>query len=55
MGIEAPTLVLWGERDALFSRADQDRVMATLTAARLTIYDETGHCPELGAPGTRRC
>jgi pimeloyl-ACP methyl ester carboxylesterase len=48
--IDAPTLLLWGERDALFSRADQDRLMATLTTARLTIYDETGHCPNWERP-----
>jgi pimeloyl-ACP methyl ester carboxylesterase len=29
----------------LFSRADQDSVMAALPAARLTVYEETGHCP----------
>src|SRR4029453_16462918 len=28
--IQAPTLLLWGDRDALFSRADQDRMMAAL-------------------------
>jgi len=34
----------------LFSRADQDQLMATLPAARLTIYDETGHCPNWERP-----
>jgi non-heme chloroperoxidase len=48
--IKAPTLLLWGDRDALFSREDQDRVVSTLTAARLTIYDETGHCPNWERP-----
>jgi non-heme chloroperoxidase len=48
--IQAPTLLLWGDRDALFSRADQDRMKAALTAARLTIYDETGHCPNWERP-----
>lgn len=48
--IEAPTLLLWGDRDALFSRADQDRFMATLPAARLTVYEETGHCPNWERP-----
>jgi pimeloyl-ACP methyl ester carboxylesterase len=48
--IKAPTLLLWGGRDALFSRADQDQLMATLPAARLTIYDETGHCPNWERP-----
>ncbi len=48
--IEAPTLLLWGDHDALFSRADQDRFMATLPAARLTVYEETGHCPNWERP-----
>ena len=48
--IEAPTLLLWGDRDALFSRADQDHFMATLPAARLTVYEETGHCPNWEVP-----
>jgi pimeloyl-ACP methyl ester carboxylesterase len=48
--IEAPTLLLWGDRDALFSRTDQDRLMAALPVARLTIYEETGHCPNWERP-----
>jgi non-heme chloroperoxidase len=48
--IEAPTLLLWGDRDALFSRTDQDRFMAALPAARLTVYEETGHCPNWELP-----
>jgi non-heme chloroperoxidase len=43
--ITAPTLLLWGERDALFSRADQDHLVAAIKGARLKIYEETGHCP----------
>jgi pimeloyl-ACP methyl ester carboxylesterase len=43
--IDAPTLLLWGERDGLFSRADQDRLAAAIKGARLKIYRETGHCP----------
>jgi len=41
---------LWGDRDALFSRADQDRFMAKLPAARLTVYEETGHCANWERP-----
>ena len=48
--IDAPTLLLWGDHDALFSRADQDRFMATLPAARLNVYEETGHCPNWERP-----
>jgi pimeloyl-ACP methyl ester carboxylesterase len=48
--IEARTLLLWGDRDALFSRADQDRCMEALPRARLKIYEETGHCPNWEQP-----
>jgi non-heme chloroperoxidase len=48
--IEAPTLLLWGEHDALFSRSAQDRFMTALPAARLTIFQDTGHCPNWERP-----
>jgi pimeloyl-ACP methyl ester carboxylesterase len=41
---------MWGERDALFSRSDQDRLLAALPAARLSLYEETGHCPNWEQP-----
>jgi pimeloyl-ACP methyl ester carboxylesterase len=48
--IAAPTQLLWGEKDALFSRAEQDAFMAALPGARFSIYDETGHCPNWEQP-----
>ncbi len=48
--IEARTLLLWGDRDALFSRVDQDRLIETLPGARLNVYEETGHCPNWEQP-----
>jgi len=48
--IESRTLLLWGDRDALFSRADQDRFIEALPHARLRIYEETGHCPNWEQP-----
>jgi non-heme chloroperoxidase len=48
--IRAPTLLLWGERDALFSRADQHRFLEALPSATLTVYEETGHCPNWERP-----
>ena len=41
--IQAPTLVLWGDQDAVFPRADQDALMAGLRDAILKVYPETGH------------
>jgi non-heme chloroperoxidase len=43
--IAAPTLLLWGEHDALFPREQQDRLVAAIRSARLMVYPETGHCP----------
>ena len=48
--IEAPTHLLWGDKDAIFSRAEQDSFMAALPAARFTVYEETGHCPNWERP-----
>ena len=48
--ISAPMLLLWGEHDALFSRANQDDFLAALPAARLKVYEDTGHCPNWERP-----
>jgi pimeloyl-ACP methyl ester carboxylesterase len=48
--IQMPTLLLWGDRDALFSRAEQDQFLSAVPAARLTVYEETGHCPNWERP-----
>jgi pimeloyl-ACP methyl ester carboxylesterase len=49
-GIAAPTLILWGERDALFPREDQHRLAEVIPRARLKIYADTGHCPNWERP-----
>ena len=48
--IAAPTLLLWGDHDALFSRSDQERLNATIPGSRLIVYEETGHCPNWERP-----
>ena len=48
--IRAPTLMLWGDHDALFSRAEQDLFLAAVADARLKVYEETGHCPNWERP-----
>ena len=48
--IAAPTLLIWGERDALFPRDDQDRLMVAIRGATLRIYPETGHCQNWERP-----
>ena len=41
--IKAPTLILWGMRDALCSRADQEALLGAITSARLVVYEDAGH------------
>ena len=41
--VEAPTLILWGERDAFCPRTDQEVLLAAITGARLVVYQGTGH------------
>lgn len=41
--IEAPTLILWGARDAFCPRADQEALLAALPDARLVEYEDAGH------------
>ena len=48
--LAAPTLLLWGDRDALFSREDQERLAETIPSVRLRIYPEIGHCPNWECP-----
>jgi non-heme chloroperoxidase len=41
--IDVPTLILWGEQDALFPREDQRRLATAIPDATLTVYPDTGH------------
>ena len=41
--IDVPTLILWGEQDALFPREEQERLAAAIPDATLKVYPETGH------------
>jgi non-heme chloroperoxidase len=50
--IVSPTLLIWGEKDELFPREDQDHLVEAIrgAGARLKIYPETGHCPNWERP-----
>lgn len=41
--IDAPTLIIWGERDELLPRADGDALAAAIQGSRLVVYPDTGH------------
>jgi pimeloyl-ACP methyl ester carboxylesterase len=41
--IKAPTLILWGDKETIFLRSEQDALLAALPNARLKVYEDTGH------------
>jgi non-heme chloroperoxidase len=41
--IDVPTLMLWGDRDPLFPREEQERLAAASPGATMKVYPETGH------------
>jgi pimeloyl-ACP methyl ester carboxylesterase len=41
--VHAPTLILWGARDTFCPRVDQEVLLAKISSARLTVYEEAGH------------
>jgi pimeloyl-ACP methyl ester carboxylesterase len=48
--ITAPTLLLWGARDTLAARGDQERLVGAIRNAWLTVYPDSGHAPHREAP-----
>jgi pimeloyl-ACP methyl ester carboxylesterase len=45
-----PTLIVWGDRDAVFPRTEQDALVKMIGTAELTLYRETGHAPHWERP-----
>lgn len=41
--INAPTLIAWGDEDAILPRSDQEAIAAAITGARLVVYPGAGH------------
>lgn len=48
--IRVPTLLIWGDRDALFSKAEQNALVTAIPGARLLTYAGIGHCPNWECP-----
>ena len=48
--IEAPTLLVWGDADALVSRAMQDLLAGAIPDAELLVYPNVGHTPRWDDP-----
>jgi hypothetical protein len=51
--IRAPTLVVWGGRDARYTRAEQEALVSAIDRARLLVYDRRWPPPPLGGARTR--
>jgi pimeloyl-ACP methyl ester carboxylesterase len=41
--IKMPTLIVWGDRDAICPRSEQEALAAAIAGARLVVYSDTGH------------
>ena len=41
--MKAPTLIVWGERDAFFLRREQEALAAAIVGAQLIVYAGAGH------------
>jgi non-heme chloroperoxidase len=48
--IKAPTLLIWGDADAIVSRAMQDQLARSIPNAALTVYHGVGHTPRWEEP-----
>jgi len=49
--ISVPTLLVWGDRDALLLRADQNALLQRIPDARLVVFPGNGHAPHWESPG----
>jgi non-heme chloroperoxidase len=41
--IKAPTLIIWGDQDAILPRSDQETLAAAIPGSRLVVYPGAGH------------
>ena len=49
-GIGVPTLIVWGDRDAICPRGEQEALAAAIPDARLAVYPGAGHAPHWEEP-----
>ena len=48
--ISAPTVIIWGGRDSLLPRGDQEAMASEIPGARFVVYPDVGHMPVIEAP-----
>jgi non-heme chloroperoxidase len=49
--VDAPALVVWGDRDELVARTAAEALVEALPHGELLVYEGIGHTPHLEAPG----
>jgi non-heme chloroperoxidase len=49
--IKAPTLIVWGDQDAILPRSDQESLAAAITGSRILVYPGAGHAFYWEDPG----
>jgi non-heme chloroperoxidase len=50
VSITSPTLILWGEKDSIFQRDEQEALVSALPHAVWKAYTDTGHSPHWEQP-----
>jgi pimeloyl-ACP methyl ester carboxylesterase len=48
--IKVPTLLIWGDQDAILTRQDQQALAAAIPGAQLFVYPAAGHSPNWEQP-----
>lgn len=48
--VQAPVLLVWGERDVMVSPSGAERVLAALPQTEVELLPGVGHCPQIEAP-----
>ncbi len=48
--IEAPVLLVWGERDRMVASSGAERVVAGIPGTAVELFERCGHCPQLEEP-----
>jgi len=48
--ITVPTLVVWGDKDAVFNREEQVRLVTSIPGAEWVVYHDCGHAPHWEYP-----
>ena len=48
--IKTPTLIIWGDKENIFPRSEQDLLAAALRQSVLKVYPDIGHAPVWECP-----